>query len=371
MLRTSSAAIGNLGTGLVVLLVVPALARGDATVGDVGLFAGRRSACSPTCPRWAASTGAYHRQAEVSVERMARLLPDRGPDGRRGRRRRSQLRHGPGPFRTTPVAGPGRREPATTPSASSTVLRAHRRPSPAAAASTTSTSPCTAGSLTRHHRAGRRRASPPCCAACSAWRRVDDGEVRWNGEPVDDPSQVLVPPRAAYVAQVPRLFSEPLSDAILLGVEPDGLADAVRLACLDDDVAWMPEGLATVVGAKGVRLSGGQIQRTAAARAFVRRPELLVIDDISSALDVDTEARMWEQLLDADGRRAPLLVVSHRPAVLERADQVVELAGGKAVGAEQVASPPTPTARAPATSGRLPRRRRAASAGRGAARRRR
>ena len=122
---------------------------------------------------------------------------------------------------------------------------------------------------------------------------IDAGEVRWNGALVPDPSQLLVPPRAAYVAQVPRLFSEPLADAVLLGVEPDGLAEAVRLACLDDDVAWMPEGLATVVGAKGVRLSGGQIQRTAAARAFVRRPELLVIDDISSALDVDTEARMW------------------------------------------------------------------------------
>ena len=100
----------------------------------------------------------------------------------------------------------------------------------------------------------------------------------------------------------------------------------MRLACLDDDVAWMPEGLATVVGAKGVRLSGGQIQRTAAARAFVRRPELLVVDDISSALDVDTEARMWAQLLDT-GATSTVLVVSHRPAVLERADQVVELAG--------------------------------------------
>ena len=115
---------------------------------------------------------------------------------------------------------------------------------------------------------------------------------------------------------------------MLLGVEPDGLDEAVRLACLDDDVAWMPEGLATVVGAKGVRLSGGQIQRTAAARAFVRRPELLVIDDISSALDVDTEARMWDRLLDA-GATTTILVVSHRPAVLERATQVVELDEGR------------------------------------------
>ena len=139
-----------------------------------------------------------------------------------------------------------------------------------------------------------------------------------------------MPPRSAYVAQVPRLFSEPLADAILLGVEPGGLDEAVRLACLDDDVAWMPEGLETVVGAKGVRLSGGQIQRTAAARAFVRRSELLVIDDISSALDVDTEARMWGQLLDV-GATTTLLVVSHRPAVIARADQIVELRDGRRV----------------------------------------
>ena len=159
---------------------------------------------------------------------------------------------------------------------------------------------------------------------------IDAGEIRWNGAVVTDPSQLLVPPRAAYVAQVPRLFSEPLADAVLLGVEPGGLLEAVRLACLDDDVGWMPDGLATVVGAKGVRLSGGQIQRTAAARAFVRRPELLVIDDISSALDVDTEARMWAQLLDA-GATTTILVVSHRAAVLERATQIIELDEGRRI----------------------------------------
>jgi ATP-binding cassette subfamily B protein len=159
---------------------------------------------------------------------------------------------------------------------------------------------------------------------------ITDGSIHWNGALVDDPSQLLVPPRAAYVPQVPRLFSEPLADAILLGVAGDGLDEAVRLACLDDDVTWMPEGLDTIVGAKGVRLSGGQIQRTAAARAFVRRPELLVIDDLSSALDVETEARLWRQLLES-ATTTTLLVVSHRHAVLERADQVVVLDEGRRI----------------------------------------
>jgi ATP-binding cassette subfamily B protein len=139
-----------------------------------------------------------------------------------------------------------------------------------------------------------------------------------------------VPPRAAYIAQTPRLFSEPLADAILLGVDAGGLDEAVRLACLDHDVSVMPDGLGTVVGPRGVRLSGGQIQRAAAARALVRRPELLVIDDLSSALDVETEARLWRQLLDeGTAGAAALLVVSHRPSVLARAHQIVVLDSGR------------------------------------------
>ena len=93
----------------------------------------------------------------------------------------------------------------------------------------------------------------------------------------------------------------------------------------------MPHGLDTIVGPKGVRLSGGQIQRTAAARAFVRRPELLVVDDLSSALDVDTETEVWDRLFAATAGAATVLVVTHRPAVIARADQVLEL-GRPAVG---------------------------------------
>jgi ATP-binding cassette, subfamily B, bacterial len=325
VLRTSSTAIGNLGTGLVVLLVVPSLARGDATLGDVGLFAAAVSVLA-NLPRWAASTGAYHRQADVSVERMARLLPDRAPMGVVDAAPLA-LRHGPGPFRTTPVTPPGQRN-------GDDALRE------LVAVGLTAVHPGGGGicdiDLTVR-RGSLTAVTGPVGAGKSTLLRcvlglapLDHGELRWNGNPVDDPSQLLVPPRAAYVAQVPRLFSEPLSDAILLGVDPTGLSDAVRLACLDDDVAWMPEGLATVVGAKGVRLSGGQIQRTAAARAFVRRPELLVIDDISSALDIDTEARLWAQLLDS-GATSTVLVVSHRRAVLERSDQVIELYDGRRI----------------------------------------
>ncbi|MGQ0830737.1 MAG: ATP-binding cassette domain-containing protein [Microthrixaceae bacterium] len=325
VLRASSGAIGNLGTGLVVLLVVPALARGEATVGDVGLFASAVAVLA-TLPRWAASLGAYHRQAEVSVDRMARLLPDRAPAGVVAAAPTS-LRRGPGAFAPVPVGDPAHRK------------GAHRLHQVEVAALTVAHPG--GGGVFDVDLALDRGSLTVVTGAVGAGKStllrgllgvvpISGGEIRWNGERVVDPAQLLVPPRAAYLAQVPRLFSEPLEDAILLGVAGDGLDEAVRLACLEDDVAWMPEGLGTVVGAKGVRLSGGQIQRTAAARAFVRRPELLVIDDLSSALDVETEARLWRQLLDT-ATATTLLVVSHRPGVLERADQVVVLDRGRRV----------------------------------------
>src|SRR5205823_5217131 len=110
-------------------------------------------------------------------------------------------------------------------------------------------------------------------------------EIRWNGEVVSDPATFFVPPRAAYTGQVPRLFSETLRDNILLGIPEDrsDIESAVEAAALSRDVADMPQGLETLVGPRGVRLSGGQMQRTAAARMFVRDAELMVFDDLSSA----------------------------------------------------------------------------------------
>ena len=84
-----------------------------------------------------------------------------------------------------------------------------------------------------------------------------------------------------------------------------------------------------MIGPRGLRLSGGQVQRTGAARALVRRPHLLVVDDLSSALDVQTETTLWERL-HAD-TTAAVLMVSHRPLVLDMADRVVTLDRGRVV----------------------------------------
>jgi ATP-binding cassette subfamily B protein len=176
------------------------------------------------------------------------------------------------------------------------------------------------------------------------------GEVRWNGRKIDNLATFLVPPRVAYTPQTPTLLSGTLRENILLGLpdEPEAIAQAVYAAVLDRDLAAFPAGLDTPIGARGVKLSGGQIQRTAAARMFVRAPELLIFDDLSSALDVETERMLWERLGErqkAKGKRQnegadddtfafellpfTLLAVSHRRAALRRADQILVLEDGR------------------------------------------
>ncbi|NLG99809.1 MAG: ABC transporter ATP-binding protein [Chloroflexi bacterium] len=162
---------------------------------------------------------------------------------------------------------------------------------------------------------------------------AQSGEIVWNGKPVRDPAAFFRPPRCAYTAQVPRLFSDTLRDNILLGfpADRDRLERAIHMSVLEPDIAGLEKGLDTLVGPKGIRLSGGQVQRAAAARMFVREPELLVFDDLSSALDVETERLLWDRL-DASrmqGSGVTCLVVSHRRAALRRADWILVMKDGR------------------------------------------
>ncbi|MGN6809469.1 MAG: ATP-binding cassette domain-containing protein [Thermomicrobiales bacterium] len=158
---------------------------------------------------------------------------------------------------------------------------------------------------------------------------ADAGEIRWNGELVRDAAAWFVPPRSAYTPQAPRLFSDTVRDNILLGLSETrvDLSSALHRAVLERDLATFADGLDTVIGNRGLRLSGGQAQRTAVARMLVREPELLVFDDLSSALDVETEQQLWSRLFaDQD---ATVLAVSHRHAALRRADQIIVLKDGR------------------------------------------
>ena len=113
-----------------------------------------------------------------------------------------------------------------------------------------------------------------------------------------------------------------------LAVDAPELEEAITTAALEQDIAGFPQGLETEIGVRGLRLSGGQVQRTAAARMVVRKPELLVIDDLSSALDQETEQRLWQRILALN---TTCLIVSHRPFILAQADQVLVLEDGRIV----------------------------------------
>jgi ABC-type multidrug transport system fused ATPase/permease subunit len=152
------------------------------------------------------------------------------------------------------------------------------------------------------------------------------GTLCWNGRPVDEPELFLRPNQVGYVAQLPRVLSGTVADNIQLGHEVDA-ADAVSTAQLEHDLAAAGGGLGLLIGHKGTRLSGGQLQRLALARALAPRTELLIADDVSSALDVTTELDLWRAL-----RSHGVTVVgsTSKRAALSQADKVVVLIGGRA-----------------------------------------
>ncbi|MFG3419017.1 ATP-binding cassette domain-containing protein [Micromonospora sp. NPDC048063] len=150
------------------------------------------------------------------------------------------------------------------------------------------------------------------------------GLLTWNGEPVTEPELFLRPNQVGYVGQLPRVLSGTVADNITLGHQVDAAA-AVSTAQLDHDLAAAGGGLGLLIGHKGTRLSGGQLQRLALARALAPRTELLVADDVSSALDVTTELALWQAL-----REHGVTVVgsTSKRAALVRADHVVVLLSG-------------------------------------------
>ncbi|WP_010268548.1 ABC transporter ATP-binding protein [Paenibacillus senegalensis] len=155
------------------------------------------------------------------------------------------------------------------------------------------------------------------------------GSIRWNGQEVD-PASFLMPPRTAYTPQVPRLFSDTLQENIVQGKQEPvdaALERSIRLAVMNQDIGQLAHGLDTYVGPRGVMLSGGQIQRAATARMLITEADLLLFDDLSSALDVETERQVWESLFKE--KDMTCIAVSHRRAALLKADHIIVLKDGR------------------------------------------
>ncbi|MEV4628114.1 ABC transporter ATP-binding protein [Micromonospora sp. NPDC049523] len=153
------------------------------------------------------------------------------------------------------------------------------------------------------------------------------GDMRWNGQPVTEPELFLRPNQVGYVAQLPRVLSGTVADNIRLGHEVDAVG-AISTAQLEHDLAAAGGGLGLLIGHKGTRLSGGQLQRLALARALAPRTELLIADDVSSALDVTTELELWRALR---GHGVTVVGSTSKRAALAQADHVVVLVDGAAV----------------------------------------
>ncbi|MFK3980678.1 ATP-binding cassette domain-containing protein [Micromonospora sp. NPDC050397] len=153
------------------------------------------------------------------------------------------------------------------------------------------------------------------------------GALRWNGQPVTEPEIFLRPNQVGYVAQLPRVLSGTVADNIRLGHEVDAVG-AISTAQLEHDLASAGGGLGLLIGHKGTRLSGGQLQRLALARALAPRTELLIADDVSSALDVTTELELWRALR---GHGVTVVGSTSKRAALAQADLVVVLIDGAVV----------------------------------------
>jgi ATP-binding cassette subfamily B protein len=314
----------NIGTGIILLAAATSMQAGTFTVGDLAIFIYYLSFVSEFTTIIGEKI-AWFKQASVSIQRMNHLLQG-APDGELVRHTPVYL-HGELP---SPMLTP------KTPADHLKALEVHDLTylHPGSEKGVHQVSFCLArGSFTViTGRIGSGKTT--LLRSLLGLLPQQIGAVRWNGQEIVDRTEFFTPPRCAYTPQSPALFSESLRQNILMGMPIDEaiLQEALHLAILEPDLAELSQGLEVQVGAKGVKLSGGQRQRVAAARAFVRQPELLVFDDISSALDVETEQLLWERVAGLgtlNENQATVLAVSHRRPALRRADQVILLKDGK------------------------------------------
>jgi ATP-binding cassette subfamily B protein len=159
------------------------------------------------------------------------------------------------------------------------------------------------------------------------------GQVLVDGRPINTIALQTLRSSIGYVPQETFLFSQTLAANIAFG-DPQASAKEIERAALEaglaDDVEQFPEKYATEVGERGITLSGGQKQRTTLARALIRHPRVLILDDSLSAVDSHTEAKILSHLRRSTAGRTTL-IVSHRISTIKDADLIVVLEDGRIV----------------------------------------
>lgn len=162
----------------------------------------------------------------------------------------------------------------------------------------------------------------------------DLGQVFWNGTEIQQQKEFFVPPNVAYTPQITRMLSGTMHENLLLGRHDyeDQISEALHDAVFESDAFEMENRLDTQVGNRGNRLSGGQKQRLALARMFIHDAELYLMDDSTSAIDIETETEFWKRFeKNITEKKFACIIASNKKHVLERADKIMVLKNGHAI----------------------------------------
>lgn len=159
------------------------------------------------------------------------------------------------------------------------------------------------------------------------------GEIAFSGMPLEQLTLEDIRKWIGYVPQDHFLFSKSVRDNILFGkmdATEDELAKAIRLADFEKDLMMLPNRLETLVGEKGVALSGGQKQRISIARALIKNPEILILDDSLSAVDAKTETTIIENIQNERAGKTTI-ITTHRLSAVQHADRIIVLDSGEII----------------------------------------
>ncbi|QOR65464.1 ABC transporter ATP-binding protein [Cytobacillus suaedae] len=163
--------------------------------------------------------------------------------------------------------------------------------------------------------------------------KPDSGEVLIDGVKINDETLLSLRHSIGYVPQDPFLFNGSLRDNLLL-VKKDAteneLWEAIRFASAAEFARNLPKGLDTQIGDRGIKLSGGERQRIVLARAILRKPSILILDEATSSLDSDNESKIQEAIEQLHGKMT-IVVIAHRLSTIRNADQVIVLEKGRVI----------------------------------------